>query len=461
MQPALSFQAWRDLARPLLVAGISPDVAVNSIESAAQSTPTAASGKLSLPARLMQLLESISCYRVAGRYELMYRLAWRALYENPKLLEDAADPDVRRATQMAAAIRRDVHKMHAFVRFREIPAEGAEPTYFAWFEPEHEILRRGAVFFVKRFPNMRWTIATPAGSALWNRTSLEFLDAPALDAKAARDAHEDLWRLYYRSICNVARINPSAMKREMPQKYWKNLPEAAEIGALLHNGWASLAHRQDALQDRQPRPSKAVRDALTHLTNTSEGPQACRRCEIWRHATQAVSGEGPRNARIMLVGEQPGNEEDLRGQMFVGPAGAVLERALISAALVRAELYITNAVKHFKWEPRGKRRLHKKPDVREIDACNVWLEQEIGTLKAAVIVALGATALRALTGSTLSIDTARRQHLSHASGARIITTYHPSAVLRAEGPRAEELFQLLTADLRQAAQLARSAEDSP
>ena len=199
------------------------------------------SGQFSLPARLMRILGSICCFRADGRYELMYRLAWRTLYENPRLLEDAADPDIRHALQMDATIRRDVHKMHAFVRFREVPAEGAEPTYFAWFEPEHEILGRGAVFFVKRFPNMRWTISTPDGSAIWDQTTLDILKAPAKDAKNTRDSHEALWQVYYRSICNVARINPVAMQREMPQKYWKNLPEAAEIGRLLNDGLVKIS----------------------------------------------------------------------------------------------------------------------------------------------------------------------------------------------------------------------------
>jgi uracil-DNA glycosylase len=449
----LSFETWRNMARPLLRAKVPPDNAANLIDSPSPYAAEASEPKLALPSRLMRLLESISCFRAGGRWEFMYRLAWRAAHENPKLLEDEADRDVRRAAQMDAAIRRDVHKMHAFVRFREVPSEGGELGYFAWFEPEHEILRRGAPFFVKRFPNMRWTIATPDGSAAWDRTSLKFLEAPSVDPRALTDAHEELWRIYYRSICNVARINPAAMQREMPQKYWKNLPEASEIGVLLQDGWANLMRKQKASDDGGIRLSQPARQKLGSVPD--EGPQACRRCDIWRHATQAVLGEGPEDARIMLVGEQPGNEEDLRGQPFIGPAGGVLDTALTSAGLERSELFITNAVKHFKWEPRGKRRLHKKPDVREIDACNVWLEQEIDRVKARVIVALGATALRALTGSTLSIDAARRQHLTHASGARIITTYHPSAILRAEGVRAEELARLLVADLRLAAELSQ------
>jgi uracil-DNA glycosylase family protein len=186
---------------------------------------------------------------------------------------------------------------------------------------------------------------------------------------------------------------------------------------------------------------------------TEESPQNCRRCDLWKHATQAVTGEGPKHASIMLVGEQPGDEEDLRGHPFVGPAGRVLDEAIEAAGLKRSDLFITNAVKHFKWEPRGKRRLHKRPGAGEIKACNIWLEQEILAVKPRVIVALGATALRALTRSSLTIEAARREEFPLEHDATGLATYHPSAILRAEGPRAQELRGMLVEDLRRAAKL--------
>ena len=149
----------------------------------------------------------------------------------------------------------------------------------------------------------------------------------------------------------------------------------------------------------------------------------------------------------MLVGEQPGDEEDLQGHPFVGPAGHLLDQAMNEAGLVRAQVFVTNAVKHFKWEPRGKRRLHKKPSLREIDACNVWLQLEISRIKPRVLVALGATALRALLGRSLTIDAARRQSLRHSSGVTVIASYHPSAILRAEGEYAIHLRRTLIDDL--------------
>jgi uracil-DNA glycosylase family protein len=191
-----------------------------------------------------------------------------------------------------------------------------------------------------------------------------------------------------------------------------------------------------------------------------ETPFTCRRCDLWRRATQAVSGEGSRDAAIMLVGEQPGDEEDLRGQPFIGPAGRLLDGALEEAGLTRRAVYITNAVKHFKWELRGKRRLHKKPALREINACNVWLEQEIAAIAPTIIVALGTTALRALTGATLTIAVARGAELRHAQGVRIIASYHPSAILRAQGAQARALRTALIDDLRRADKLAAASAGS-
>jgi uracil-DNA glycosylase len=452
----LSFDEWRNRARPLLIAGIKPEAAINTIAQAPEVAlrPVAPTRDLKLPAALMRLLDSISSFRASGRYELMYRLAWRTLFENPKLLEDAADPDVRNATLMDSAIRRDVHKMHAFVRFREVLDEQGQAAYFAWFEPEHEILRRASAFFVQRFPNMTWTIATPDGAAVWNQAALNFVASPPAADRPTSDGQEDLWRTYYRSICNVARINPLVMRREMPQKYWKNLPESAEIGILIRDGQSNFDGRHKQSEQRGDTMTKAIKRALAELPPAGKGPQGCRRCDLWQHATQAVMGEGPMDARIMIVGEQPGDEEDLRGRPFVGPAGRVLDQAMAEAGVSRSRVFITNAVKHFKWEPRGKRRLHKKPDVREINACNVWLEAEIREINSTVIVALGATALRALVGSSLTIDAARQQTLQHPVGGTIVATYHPSAILRADGQRADDMRAMLIEDLVRAGKLA-------
>lgn len=448
------YAQWREVARPLLAAGVAPE----NIEWQAGSTfENAAEMPLSTPVRLsrqlIELLESVACYRHAGRWELMYRLAWRSL-QQPRLLEDAADSDVHHATRMAKAVDREVHKMHAFVRFRELEHENGEKMYYAWFEPTHEVLRLGVPFFRQRFPNMDWMIATPDGTALWRNGELQFVATPDKSSLPKADAHESLWRTYYRNICNVARINPPAMQREMPKKYWHNLPEATEIHTLLRDGHANFAQRQREVMAAEMAKARAVQRALADLPDYSGGPAACRRCDIWRHATQAVLGEGSTSATIMLVGEQPGDEEDLRGRPFVGRAGRLLDAALQNAGLNRGELYITNAVKHFKWQPRGKRRLHKRPDAAEVAACNHWLDAEIEQIKPRIIVALGASALRAVAGLTDSIESARELRIPHASGARIVCTYHPAAILRAAPAEADTLRQHLVGDLRRARELA-------
>jgi probable DNA metabolism protein len=450
------YAQWREVARPLLSADIAPEQiewrAGTAFQPLDPTTP-AATASVRLSRQLIDLLESIACYRHAGRWELMYRLAWRSMHK-PGLLEDAADPDVHHATKMAKAVDREVHKMHAFVRFRELDHENGEKMYYAWFEPTHEVLRLGVPFFRLRFPNMDWMIATPDGTALWRNGELQFVATPDKSSLPKADAHESLWRTYYRNICNVTRINPPAMQRDMPKRYWHNLPEAVEIHALLRDGQANFSQRQREVMDVEMAKARAVQRALADLPDYSGGPTACRRCDIWRHATQAVLGEGSIAASIMLVGEQPGDEEDLRGRPFVGPAGRVLDEALQNAGLQRGELYITNAVKHFKWQPRGKRRLHKRPDAAEVAACNHWLDAEVEQIKPRIIVALGASALRAVAGLTDSIESARTLQIPHASGAQVVCTYHPAAILRADPAEAELLRQHLVGDLRRARELA-------
>jgi uracil-DNA glycosylase family protein len=167
-----------------------------------------------------------------------------------------------------------------------------------------------------------------------------------------------------------------------------------------------------------------------------EAVQRCRGCDLYRYASQAVFGEGPRSARIVLVGEQPGDEEDRQGHPFVGPAGKLLNRALEEAGIQRSEVYVTNAVKHFKFEERGKRRIHKKPRVSEVKACHPWLEAEISLLKPEVIVCLGATAAQALLGPKFRLTKERGKFVTHPRGPHVTATIHPSAVLRA--PDAEQ-----------------------
>lgn len=189
-----------------------------------------------------------------------------------------------------------------------------------------------------------------------------------------------------------------------------------------------------------------------------EDLQQCRRCSLWARATQAVGGEGDRRSLLVLVGEQPGQEEDLGGRPFIGPAGRLLDRAIEDAGLIREQLYLTNAVKHFKWEPRGARRMHKTPAQREIEACEYWLTRELREISPRVVIALGATAGRALLGGPVTISALRGQAIER-EGRRIVVTYHPSAVLRVpERSRQQELYAALVEDLRRGAALVNARD---
>jgi uracil-DNA glycosylase family protein len=185
------------------------------------------------------------------------------------------------------------------------------------------------------------------------------------------------------------------------------------------------------------------------LDELREEARACQDCALWANATQTVFGAGDPHARVMLVGEQPGDEEDKKGLPFVGPAGRLLDRALEAAGVDRAHVYVTNAVKHFKWQLRGKRRLHKTPAQREIDACHQWLESEIQAVQPQVIVALGATAAKALIGPQFKVSVDRGRFVESPLAPYVFATFHPSALLRLkEEEEKEAAFEQLVTDLK-------------
>src|SRR6476619_6081384 len=183
-------------------------------------------------------------------------------------------------------------------------------------------------------------------------------------------------------------------------------------------------------RDTAVAPVDDAAPVVRSLSGLRKAENECRRCPLYKNATQAVPGEGPSHAKVMLVGEQPGDKEDLAGKPFVGPAGRVLDQALADAGIPRSKTFVTNAVKHFKFEPRGKRRLHKKPNAYEIERCHWWVEQERAIVKPELIVALGATAARSLMGRVVTITKLRGEALSLADGTQLLVTIHPSALLR-------------------------------
>jgi uracil-DNA glycosylase len=190
------------------------------------------------------------------------------------------------------------------------------------------------------------------------------------------------------------------------------------------------------------------------LAKLKEAARGCRACPLWKLGTQTVFGEGSPHAKVIFVGEQPGNDEDLAGKPFVGPAGKLLDKALMEAGIDRRDVYVTNAVKHFKWEPKGKRRIHKKPNAREIAACRPWLDAEIDLLKPQVIVCLGATAAQALIGKDFKVSQRRGEFVASPLAPKVVATVHPSSILRApneESRRAD--YARFVADLKKIAKV--------
>ena len=203
---------------------------------------------------------------------------------------------------------------------------------------------------------------------------------------------------------------------------------------------------------------KRINDPSKALRLLAEEARGCTRCDLYKNATQTVFGEGPADAHLMLVGEQPGDQEDLTGRPFVGPAGKVLDAALEAAGIARSNVYITNAVKHFKNEPRGKRRIHKKPDTSEIDICRFWLDNEIEIVQPRVVVALGATAARGLMRKTMTINANRGRLMTLPGGSHGLITVHPSYLLRLQEERDKRReFDLLVRDLRLAGEAAHGS----
>lgn len=422
------------------------------------ATETPAAAAFRLPAAIVELLGHAALHREPGRFALLYRLVWRLLHD-PALRDDPLDADRLQAEHMARAVRRDMHKMTAFVRFRPLPGG----RHMAWFEPGHHTLRATAPFFARRFAQMHWAILTPERSVQWDGQALAFGPGARREDAPGPDAGEALWLTYYAHIFNPARLKPAMMRKEMPRRYWKNLPEAQLIAPLMHEA-AQRSGRmvEDGASDpqrRRPAASIALRldqrpaEAATPgtLAELHRATTHCRDCPIGALATQAVHGEGPVGAALMLVGEQPGDQEDLRGRPFVGPAGQLLQRALDALGWPRDTLYLTNAVKHFKYELRGKRRLHKTAGQKEAAACGQWLEREIALVRPRAAIALGATAARSLLGRPVAIGDTRGRWLQRADGLPVLVTLHPAALLRMDTADPDAAFAHWLADLREAA----------
>ncbi|WP_419809309.1 UdgX family uracil-DNA binding protein [Sphingomonas sp.] len=447
------FDAWRDAARPLAAADVPPedvvwqvgDTPTDLFAGQAVAHESAPSPGFTVPRPFIDLARNALLATDPERFALLYMLLAR-LRREPKLVEDHADPLVRRLETLAKNVRRDIHKMRAFLRFREV-TDDAGVRYVAWFEPEHHIVRANAAFFVNRFASMRWSILTPDVSLHWDGKALSEGPGATKADSPEGDPIEAVWKTYYASIFNPARVKIGAMLKEMPRKYWKNMPETALVPQLIAGAQAREASMIATAQTNQ-RGDVGGNSQLAWEALRDEAA-SCTRCPLYKPATQTVFGEGPVSARLMFVGEQPGDQEDLAGKPFVGPAGQVFNRALATAGIERDTVYVTNAVKHFKFEQRGKRRIHAKPGAGEIDACRWWIEQEQMLIRPAVSVALGATAARSLFGRVVTIGKERGRAQQLPGGGEAWITVHPSYLLRIDDKaRAEDEFAQFVEDLK-------------
>ena len=470
--------AWRAAAKRLAAARVDPARVEWGLEGEAAPLlgasmedlpePTRA---LSVPRAFPDLLATLVPERSHAGMTVAYDLLLR-LQSAPRLLENRADPSVAQAHAFAKAIRRDIHKMHAFVRFKEQHGRADRRLFTAWFEPDHRIEEAVAEFFARRFGDMDWIIRTPEVAIRFEegRVSLAAEDATRPEEG---DAMEGLWTTYYGSIFNPARLKPDAMRAEMPKKYWRNLPEAAAIPDLIANARSRVAEMHEAgltppvpARVRGPAPEETTMKMPAQtdlfgsqtLDEVAESASACTRCPLYSDATQVVFGEGPRDAKVMFVGEQPGDKEDLAGRPFVGPAGQMFTDCAERVGIDRDDYYVTNAVKHFKFTLRGRRRIHQRPAASEVSACNWWLQQELQLIDPKLTVAMGATALHALTGNGAGILKRRGGVEETRDGRPCLVTVHPSYLLRLpdEDLKAAEI-ERFEADLRRVHELIADA----
>lgn len=458
--------AWRNAARRFVAADVPPSQILWGGPAAAPDlfaidAAPLSGGVATVPRSFIALAQTVVWHSDPERFARLYALLWR-LQGAPYLMADRADPDLARLRQMEKSVRRCQHKMKAFVRFRDIGADDAPRRAFAaWFEPTHHTVEPTADFFVRRFGDMDWQILTPDVCAVFENGALSFHQGQT-KPDLPFDASEQLWITYFRNIFNPARLKVGAMQSEMPKKYWKNLPEAASIPDLIAGAPARARAMADAAPSLPPARMAQVQAQLAGNTSAWDGPtdalpaaiSACTRCPLHQAATQAVPGEGAPDAALMIVGEQPGDLEDLCGKPFVGPAGQLFDQIAARAGLDRTQAYVTNAVKHFKFTARGKRRIHQRPDSSEIMQCRWWLDAELAQVKPKLILAMGATAAEALTGSGADILSRRGRLEQGLNGHRVFLTLHPSYLLRlpdaAARQKATDLFE---ADLRAAAGL--------
>lgn len=397
------WDGWRKATRALVLAGVEPDQVRWSVrahpDDGSDGLPEG-NGGFNVSRSLVAMAALAFRAREPERFGLLYRLVWRA---NAGAKLDHDDPELRRAQGLAFAVRAEAHKMRTNLRFLAVPADGAA-EFVAWYAPAHYVLEANAQLLARRFPRHRCAVLTPDGSALWGDAELRFAGGLA---KVPDDAAlMAWWQTHHAKLRRDAQAGTS-------------IPQAEELDEAPRP------------PDRPPLgPVVLPVQADAGLLEATHEASDCQRCTLYGPATQTVFGEGPAHARAMFIGEQPGDQEDVIGRPFVGPAGQLLDRALEEAGIDRRAVYVTNAVKHFKFTPRGKRRIHQPPDAGEIAACRFWLDVERVRLQPKLLVLMGGSAARAVLNRQVTITRERGHPIKMEDGQTAFVTVHPSYLLR-------------------------------
>ncbi len=396
------WQGWRHATRALVLAGVPPEDVHWSVrappDDPASELPEGTGG-FNVPRALLAIAALAFQARDPDRFALLYRLIWRA-NAGEKVLEHKDDAVLRRARGLAYAVRAEAHRMRTLLRF--MPVE--DDRYLGWYAPAHYVLEANAQLMARRFPHLACSILTPDGSAHWHDGAPRFgtgLAHPTGDAALAQWWHE-----HHAALLRDAQHDTSIPEAEALDEVPRP-PDRSPLGPVV------LPPRAD-----------------TQLLEATQTAAECRRCHLYEPATQTVFGEGLPDASVLFVGEQPGDQEDTIGRPFVGPAGQIMDRAMEEAGIDRRTIYITNAVKHFKFTPRGKRRIHQTPEAPEIQACRFWLDVERVQVRPKLLVLMGGTAARAVMGRQVTIGRERGRPITLEDGQAAFVTVHPSFLLR-------------------------------
>jgi len=395
------WDGWRRATRALVLAGIDP---ANVHWSIGHSSHALQEGKgtFNVPKSLIEIASLAIQAREPERFGVLYGLVWRANHGD-RPTEQSNDPDLRLACRLAHAVRAEAHRMRTHLRFMQIEDSTGERA-LGWYAPAHYVLEANAQLIARRFPKHAFSIVTPERSAHWDGARLLF--GAGLRNPESDDTLSAWWDAHHAAVLDDAHEGCS-------------IPEAEDLDEVPHSPETPSA-------DPVVLPLSADRDNLDAAREAS----TCRRCALFEPATQTVFGEGPAGAQVMFVGEQPGDQEDVIGRPVVGAAGQMLDRAMEEAGIDRRTVYITNAVKHFKFTPRGRRRIHQSPDAEEIAICRFWLDVERVQLRPKLLVLLGGSGARAVLGRQVTISRERGRPFTAPDGQTVFVTVHPSYLLR-------------------------------